>query len=166
MKRFYIMMILLAVVIGLSACGVSEEEVVDSITEKTDEYFDVDSPAVTHEFALFDIYIPETAEITEEAENYLVIEDQNQTYILFSNNLEDPMSDSFYSQAETMDHHLLLESYEDDERFGYLQLSELEDDYEIQIGIGGIRMTTHSSLDDAEQQLEKMSQIINSIEFN
>ncbi|PXW88180.1 hypothetical protein DES38_11443 [Streptohalobacillus salinus] len=163
-KLFVISLIALSLVL-LSACGVSEEEVAEVLESRTDEMFEAEKPAPNQSFASFEIYLPDNFEVQEEAESNLILESDNQMYLMFYNTLEDQMSDFFYRSIEESDQYTFLKSYQDDQRFGYVKVALVEELYEVQVGIGGIRMTTHTELDQVETEVEQMITIIDSVAF-
>lgn len=150
----------------LSGCGPSEEETLATIETMIDSTFDNQRSQPNHEFASFDIYLPDHISVIEETESNLIFTDQEQTYILFYNTLEEQDSRFFYQSAKATENYALLEAYEDDNRFGYVKVAEVEDNYELQVGVGGVRLTTHTSLDEMDQDLIKMVTMVNSIDFH
>jgi len=164
-KKISLLLIGLTILI-VSGCGLSEEEVLENISETIQTSFNRQSPEPNVEFDHFNIYFPENIEIIEESDGNLIFNDQDQTYILFYNQLEPPTSDAFYLAEKRRGNYLLLESYQDDERLIYVKVSEVEEDFELQVGVGGLRLTTHVSLRELEDTFNQMVDMINSIEVS
>lgn len=164
-KRVIGLLIIGLMTLVVSGCGLSEEEVIENISETIQTSFNRQSPEPNTEFDHFNIYFPENIEIIEESDGNVIFNDQNQTYILFYNRLESPLSDAFYLAEKRRGNYLLLESYQDTERLIYVKVSEVEEDFELQVGVGGLRLTTHVALKELEDTFNEMVDMINSIEI-
>lgn len=164
-KRIIFLLITGLMILVVSGCGLSEEEVIENISETIQTSFNRQSPEPNTEFDHFNIYFPENIEIIEESDGNVIFNDQNQTYILFYNRLESPLSDAFYLAEKRRGNYLLLESYQDTERLIYVKVSEVEEDFELQVGVGGLRLTTHVTLKELEDTFNEMVDMINSIEI-
>lgn len=164
-KKIMSLLIIGFTVMIVSGCGLSEEEVIENISETMHEAFNRQSPEPNKDIENFKIYFPEDHTIIEESEGNLIFDTQDQTYILFYNVLEPPTSDAFYLSEERRGNYLFLESYQDDERFLYVKVSEVDRDYELQVGMGGLRLTTQTDLKELEETFNQMVDMINSIEL-
>lgn len=160
-----IALVLLLLITLVSCNSKSEEEVIQEakeIAEKTFTSSEIITP--NKELDHFSLYIPEHLEVEEMDENNIILSDTKQTYIIFYNSLEDPTSDLNYQLAENNDA-LLLEAFQDEEKFGYIQiLSEDEDRYEIQVGVGGAKITTYTDKNRMIDHAEELMKIVLSIE--
>lgn len=163
-KKMISLLLIGLTVFIVSGCGLSEEEVIESISETFQTSFNRQSLEPNTEFDHLSIYFPEDHTIIEESEGNLIFEDQDNTYILFYNRLEPPTSDAFYLAEKRRGNYMLLESYQDAERLIYVKISEVEEDFELQVGVGGLRLTTHVSLKELEDTFNRMVDMINSIE--
>lgn len=163
----FISSLLLASLVILGGCsGVSEEEAFESVETMVETAFEADRIEVNEVLDSFRIFIPEHFEIIEDSVSNLIFADDDQAFILFYNTLEDKSSDLFYLGAEANDNYSLLETFEDEERFGYLQIAEKEESYELEVGIGNVKITTQTTLKDMEDSATDMMLMINSIEFD
>lgn len=157
-----IFLVLLVVLTGYSMK--SEEDVLKDVKEAAESTFNEDGKiAVNHEMDGFSLYLPENLEVEEESNSNVILKDENQTYILFYNSLESPQSDLNYKAAQT-DKALLLESFIDEGEFGYIRvLPDEGDGYELQVGIGGVKITTYTTkgkIDDDASNLMKIARSI------
>lgn len=165
-KHVYLFgMLLIMLVSILAGCSPSEEEALASVEEIANASFEQEALDANQTFDNFSIYIPSGFEVTEESQSNLILEQGSQTYILFYNALENSTSKLNYQAAEANGNHQLLESFENEDRFGYVKVTKLEKDYELQVGIGGVKITTQSSLSNMEEDTEAMMQMANSIAY-
>lgn len=142
MSIFAVLLLLLV----LSGCNSkSEAEVLQEAEEIAGETFEsTESIEVNKELDHLSLYLPKNIEVKEADANNIILNDGKQTFIIFYNNLEAPTSDLNYqtSQSNSKDQ-LLLKSFEDPDKFGYIQvLPGKEGEYELQIGVGGVKITT------------------------
>ncbi|MBP1947839.1 hypothetical protein [Virgibacillus litoralis] len=154
--------------VTLTACSMqTEEEAIKDAKESAKKIFNSDEKIETnHKLDSFSMYLPNSLEVKEEDENNVILKDGDQTFIVFYNNLEDPLSKlSYNSAAAKSDKALLLETFEDKNKFGYMRIipHNQEEDYELQIGVGGVKITTYTSrrnLSDDSEELMKIAQSI------
>lgn len=155
----------LSILVGCSAP--SEEEAVKNAEEAAEKVFHADNQIETNEqLDAFSTYLPSGMEVVEEDASNIILEDSDQTYIVFYNNLEEPLSELGYESAEVeRDEALLLEAFEDEEKFGYIRIlpDEEEDNYELQAGIGGVKITTYTSKSGLENNTETIMKMARSI---
>ncbi|MDL4839387.1 hypothetical protein [Aquibacillus rhizosphaerae] len=154
-------------IILISGCSQSEEEALKEARTIAESTFNSNSVEVNQDLEHFSLYLPNNFEIIEETQSNLILEKSDQTYILFYNALEETTSELNYQAAESAGHFTLLESFENSDRFGYIGVvsSEEEDTYELQIGVGGVKITTYTSVNDMEEDAEAMMQMANSIAY-
>ena len=73
------------------------------------------------------------------------------------------MYESTVSGAEKK---IVNETYTDDNRFGYVQVEEMEEDnYEVSVGIGGVKMTTTCELKNVSESAQRMMVVVSSVEY-
>lgn len=164
-KIIRLLMIGLTILI-ISGCALSEEDIIENISENMQTSFNRQSPEANQEFDHFNIYFPEHFTVVEESDSNLIFSDQDQAYILFYNILEPSTSDAFYLAEKERDYYTFLESYQDDDQFSYVKMVELDDNFALQVGRGGVRITTHLPLAEIEDTFDEIVQMLNSIEFH
>lgn len=143
----------------------SEEEVIEEAKQIAEETF-TSSQMIKPNQKLehFTLYLPEHLEIEEVDVNNLIVSDGQQTYIIFYNNLEEPTSELNYQMAKN-EVALLLADFQTTERFGYIQiLAEEDDQYLIQVGVGGAKITTYTTKNQLANHAEELMRIALSIE--
>ena len=160
-----VIVVMLTFITILVSCNPkSEEEVIQEAEDIAQKTF-TSSQTITpnQELDHLSLYLPNHLEIEEIDENNIILSDNKQTYIIFYNNLEDPTSELNYQIASNRDA-LLLEAFQDEEKFGYIQIiSEDEDKYEIQIGVGGAKITTYTNKNRMINHVEELMEIALSI---
>lgn len=157
--------IALVLSLGLYGCSMqSEEDALDSAVAGAEGVFaskkDIETNEKTSEFQF---YLPQSLSVKEESENNIILSNGDNTYTVFYNNLEDPESKLNYESAKD-DKALVYESFEDENKFGYLQILPSEDsNYQIQAGVGGVKITTYTKKKDMEEKAEQLMKIARSI---
>src|SRR5690625_2012869 len=145
----------------------SEEKVLNEIERKLkDEFLSNEIEETNAELGSFKIYIPEQLEIENEGTNNYIFTDGSRPFVLFINEFEAPNSKWFFNRLQNEKHDdLHLRSFESADEFVYLAVEKYdEEDYELQIGIGGIKMTTLSEMDQLIDDVEMMLEIVKSVE--
>ncbi|MFD1038175.1 hypothetical protein ACFQ3N_07085 [Virgibacillus byunsanensis] len=142
----------------------TEEDVLQDTKEAAMNTFeDEETIEANHEIDSFSFYLPNDLEVVEEDVFNVILEDGDQTYIVFYNNLESPLSELHYNSAKN-DKSVLYESFKDGEKFGYIRVVPGDDeDYEIQIGVGGVKITTYTTLGDLDNEAPELMKIARSI---
>ncbi|WP_026907516.1 hypothetical protein [Paucisalibacillus globulus] len=166
-KQTYIVSALLVIfIIVLSIYSYqSEESVIEQVENiANDTFYNVDIPKDNYEGEHFSFFLPEKMEV-EEVDNFnAILEIDNKTIIIFYNSLEDNLSKLNYEAAKT-EEAVLFESFEDDNKFGYVRILpvDTEGKFEIQIGVGGVKVTTISTKSEAINDAENLMNIALSI---
>lgn len=149
----------------LYGCGtLSEEDAVQNAVNSAEGIFTSEEDIETNEQTQdFHFYLPEDLEIEEESKNNIILSDENEHYIVFYNNLESPTSKLNYESAKDSKS-LAYESFEDESKFGYLQITPgTDENYQMQVGIGGVKITTYTTKSDLEEIAKELMKIARSI---
>lgn len=162
------MLIILALsllIILVSCQSKSEEEAIEEAKDTAEMIFTTSQTMTPNkELEHLSLYLPEHLEIEEIDENNILLSNAKQTYIIFYNDLEEPTSELNYQIAQNNET-LLLEAFSDKEKFGYIQiLPESDGQYEIQVGIGGIKITTYTTKKEMAKHAEELMEVALSIE--
>ncbi|GAA5416386.1 hypothetical protein Pryu01_01420 [Paraliobacillus ryukyuensis] len=150
----------------LIGCGPSQEEALSAVKENASTVFHEEPLQSNEQFDNFSIYIPDGYNVVDESKSNLILESGNQTYILFYNALESTTSQLNYQAAESNGNNELLEAFETEERFGYVRVTGLDKDYELQVGIGGVKITTQTTLSNMAEDVKEMMQMANSMAYS
>ncbi|WP_163539206.1 hypothetical protein [Gracilibacillus sp. YIM 98692] len=159
--------LLLIFIIWVSAWSMQPtEEVLRESVQIAEQEFNQESKVTNTNLEHFNIYLPEEFTVAEQSVSNVLLEKDNQTFILFYNTLEDSTSRLNYEAAVSMDNHLALESFEDEDRFGYINISNnQEDEIQLQVGIGGVKITTFTDWSDMKHDVSDMMKIANSLAY-
>ncbi|MFD2046365.1 hypothetical protein ACFSTA_10705 [Ornithinibacillus salinisoli] len=142
----------------------SEDMIIEDVSRVAENSFHEHTEIeTTFEATSFSFYLPEGLEVDEEDASNVILHSGEQTYIIFYNQFEEPTSELNYNNAKT-DQAVLLESFEDEEKFGYIRVIPKEEKaYELQIGIGGVKITTITSTSKIEEDTEELMKTARSI---
>ncbi|RDW21517.1 hypothetical protein [Oceanobacillus chungangensis] len=155
----------LLIVLVLSGCSLkSEENAIQDAKETAKLAFEDQTPIkANHEVNEQLLYLPANLEVQSGDKTNLILENGDQTFIVFHNVIEDSNSKLNYHAAQA-EEALAIESFKDEDNFGYIRI--LADDgegYELQIGVGGVKITTYTTkakLDKDALEMMKMAKFI------
>lgn len=150
----------------LAGCFQSEEEVMREAEKIIKaEFLSKEKVDTNYETTGFNLYKPEELAIEEEEKNTIVFNNGDRPYVLFINEFEPPNSQWSYDRLKNNNQDIFLRTFQSEEQFAYLGIIEHEDNqYEIQLGIGGIKMSTLSNIDSLVSDVDMMMQIVKSVE--
>lgn len=155
---------LLLLFILVSCSMQSEEESVENVLEIAEDTFEseeLNDP--NQELEHTSIYIPDKFQLESEDASNIILKEKEQTYIVFYNSLE-PATSEIGADSSRNKEALLFETFEDEKKFGYIRLMpEIDKKYEMVVGIGGVKITTHTTKKDMEQDAEEMMHISKSL---
>lgn len=153
--------------VTLTGCMQTEEKVLNEIERKLkDEFLSNEVKETNTELRSIKVYIPEELEIENEGTNNYIFTDGSRPFVLFINEFEAPNSKWFFERLQSEQHDdLHLRSFESADEFVYLAVEKYDEEvYEVQIGIGGIKMSTLSEMDQLEEDVEIMLEMVKSVE--
>ncbi|QHE53297.1 hypothetical protein [Pontibacillus sp. HMF3514] len=154
-------------ILFLSGFFVSEKQAMQNAKSAAKEAFNKEEVPFTRELESISLYMPETMEIVSNSANNLILREDEQGYILFYNPFEKLESDTFYKSAKQAKDIKMIETFSNDERFGYLRIIQLNDEsYELQVGVGGVKMTTETDKNDLKDDAHEMMKIVRSIAYS
>lgn len=142
----------------------TEEDALNSaIKDAKSTFYSDEAVEANEQTTEFDFYLPTNLTIEEESKNNVILSDGSEHYIVFYNDLESSTSKLNYKSAKDSNS-LAYESFEDDDKFGYLQvIPGTDENYQIQVGIGGVKITTYTSKKELEVRAEELMKIARSI---
>ncbi|MBU8905233.1 hypothetical protein [Desertibacillus haloalkaliphilus] len=168
MKWIKIVVIMTVSMMFLVACNVSEEEALLASEQVFNESFTVESNQANLETEQLSLYVPRGVTMTEETTYNILLEKGNQVFLLFFNPVE-PLTSTVHMErdAELRDEALLFETYESDEKRGYLLVLEEDDEKKVNtvVGLGGAKISTITAVKDLEESVEIMTDILHSIKY-
>lgn len=155
----------LFMILVLSGCSLkSEENAIMDAKETAKQAFEDQTPIEANdEVNEQPLYLPANLEVQSGDETNLILEDGDQTFIVFHNINEDNKSELNYHAAQ-MKEALALESFDDEEKFGYIRiLADEGEGYELQVGVGGVKITAYTTKGKLHQdalEMMKMAKFI------
>ena len=162
-KKILWMVVVLSLL--MVACSPSEEEAYSDAKSQVKEAVLADQVKEPNkELENFSLYVPEALNIIEQGPTNVIFQEDDQPYVLFINEFEEPNSQYLYNQLPEEDE-VYISTIETADAFSYILIQKREEnEYELSVGIGGIKMTTMTELDHLSGESERMIEIIRSIE--
>ena len=164
MKKYRLSLSVLFVVILLVACSSSIESEKVNAEEKTKVAFEKQSIQTNQSLQFIDFYLPSGIVVKEEMPNNIILDKGSHPYIVFYNPNEDSQSKVLYETAKKSAEHIVHEkTFTKDDQFGYLLINQAHEGlYEISVGIGGIKATTETKVNNLAEDAEMMMEIVSS----
>ena len=158
-----ILIVFLMSILAVGCSGIERQ--VDKAVTATVSAFRDEAPQPNTKAGRIKVYLPKNFKIDEEHENNLILKSGQQAYILFVNPNENSESSQLFLMAkEQKSHYLTMESFQNDDKFGFISIMELsEEKYELAVGSGGVKLTTKTGKEDLKNEAEKMMEIVSSI---
>ncbi|WP_458412182.1 hypothetical protein ACNQFZ_15245 [Schinkia sp. CFF1] len=165
-KGFVTLLLSFSLLIG---CSASKDEAVNQSKKLAETTFKEKSHESTKTTNGFSYYLPKGYKVKDQTENNVILLKDGQEYILFVNPREAKDSEALYEElkgakkAEAKD----ITSFKKDNEFGYISITPAkEKKYELIVGIGGIKMTTLTTVSDMVGNTEDMMEITNSVQYD
>lgn len=166
MRIWSIGFFLLFFVLLISGCSNSIKEEKKDAIEKVEQVFNDKKEDAKEESKDLSFYLPFKMSIEKESSNNVIIEKGGNDYILFYNQNEKPDSDVVYKMSEPEKDVVVNQIFKKKDRFGYLIISKVnKDNYEVSVGVGGIKMTTESKTKNISNNAEEMMKIVRSVKY-
>ncbi|MDX8047478.1 hypothetical protein SH601_16040 [Gracilibacillus sp. S3-1-1] len=141
------------------------EEVLSGAIEEAEQQFQQNAKQPNEKLDSLSLYIPEGFEIDDQSNSNILLTKADKVYIVFYNSLESAKSKVNYEIAREANDDEWLTSFENQDRFGYIYIVEQADQFEIQIGVGGVKVTTLSNRDELTENIQDMMDIAISLEY-
>lgn len=165
-KQILVSMLLIVIFSGLIGCNASKEEAYQASQDVAETTFNEEKKAPTETTDGINYYLPDDFKVKNIIENNIILSRGKQEYILFVNPLEPSDSEVVYEELKDKDK-ALLQSFEDNQRFGYISITPIEGkEYELMVGIGGVKVTTKTTTNDMAENTKVMMEIANSVEYS
>lgn len=147
----------------LSSCSASLEDELKETSEAVEIEFTSEPNEANHSNEDIEYSLPFGVQKEEETPNNILLKNGSKTYILFYNQHEDSGSKVVYES--TLKQHKEWDSqitFEEDNRFGYLLVKQIDDDvFQVVTGIGGVKVTTETK--KIKSDASTMMRIANSV---
>lgn len=156
--------------LGLAGCSQSIDEQIANGLQITETVFAEEPEQHTEQVGQIKLYLPSKFNIEDSSDEYnIVISKGKESYILFINDREAQDSKLYYNLLQENDAAKIIEemTYEKDGRFGFTAVlqTEQEDEMELIVSSGGIKMTTISQAKHIEDNLRDMTKIVHSVKI-
>jgi hypothetical protein len=165
-SMIYKLSVVLILMLTAGCSGATLEESQEEAVKAVKETFENPDDDANEETENFRFHLPSGSSIKEENANNVIIEDGNNTYILFYNQNVKTDSEQLFELAVQDDKNIIKqETFKDGDRFGFYVIREMEEDqFELTAGIGGTKMSTQSVKDDLVDDSEFMMKVVSSVE--
>lgn len=166
MRKESIYFILIILILILTGCNQSKDEIRETTIEQTRQAFGNKPKEPNEKTEKFSYYLPEDFHINETNKYNVLLEKGNKSYILFVNqNEQDSSKVSYETLKEQYQDPFISETFEEEERFGYVYVVEIEKNrYEVTVGVGGTKLTTEAKGNDVVEDTQAMMNIVNSVQ--
>ncbi|WP_017756156.1 hypothetical protein [Calidifontibacillus oryziterrae] len=162
-KPLFVVLLSISLLMG---CGVTKEEAINESIEVAEDTFNEAKPAYNETIYGIRFSLPEDFKIISESESNIILAKGRQEFILFVNPQEALDSEAAFQALEKAKGEKIIESFKRGERFGYFSAAPLEDnEYELIVGIGGVKLTTKTKISDMVEHTKAMMEIANSVEY-
>ncbi len=156
-------------IVALAACSPSAEDQTGEGIKAAREIFQDEPTKPNEQVESVSLFVPVGFSIQENSDDTNIVLTKNSNpYVLFINPNEKQNSRLFYDlvQAEKKNNIYALETYEQNNRFGFIAvLPSGEEQFEIITSIGGVKLTTISDEDNILSNIEKMMKIVRSVKI-
>ncbi|KOY81353.1 hypothetical protein I6G82_02255 [Lysinibacillus macroides] len=161
---------LMLLLLGLSGCSQSIEEQIANGLQITETVFAEEPEQHTEQIDDIQLYLPAKFKVEDSSDDYnIVISKGKESYILFINDREAKDSKLYYNLLKDNDADKIIEetTYEKDDHFGFTAVLKTanEDEMELVVSSGGIKMTTISQAKYIEDNLREMTKIVHSVKI-
>ncbi|WP_096436197.1 hypothetical protein [Alteribacter populi] len=151
----------------VAACAVSEEQMIEHAEESFEEKMKADPKEPTYENDSIKIYKPGHLQVEEEDSYNIVLNDNDQMYLLFvgDNETYETKEELLEAQRMTEDPRY-VDMVTDDDVNGYLIIEEMDDDsYKVIAGFNSVKGSTISSLSDVVNDAELLFEMVQSVQL-
>ena len=167
-RKFTIVIMSCCLLLLLSACNKSVEERAEETVKVATETFGNETDTEKETVANFQMYVPKKFEVKDQTdEQNIILYKGNQPFILFVNPNEKTDSQLFYNLLkDSGDATIIAEkTFEKENVFGFAAVLESDDAHvELVANIGGKKMTTITKNKQMTEDMERMIEMLNSIE--
>ncbi|MEK3890333.1 hypothetical protein [Bacillus sp. FSL K6-3431] len=163
MNKITVCLMIAITVLFIAACGKSFEKEKVKAEDHAEQAFLNISP-INETLDTIAFHLPTGLSIKNEEPNNIILEKGTHPYILFYNPNEDMKSEELYEMEKSNAENIVVDrTFNDDNRFGYLIIIEQgEDLYEVTVGIGGVKATTESKLNNIVTDTDVLMKMVSS----
>ncbi|MEG0258889.1 MAG: hypothetical protein RR595_08470 [Lysinibacillus sp.] len=161
---------LMLLILALTGCSASPEEQITNGIQLTEKVFAEKPESHTDSVDDVQLYLPSKFDITDRSDSHNIVMDKGkQSFILFINKNEQIDSELYYDLLKKDDKKEIIEEKVYDKKgiFGFSAVikTEKEDEYELIVSCGGVKMSTISPAKKVEDNLHDMTKIVRSVKL-
>ena len=156
--------------LGLTGCNQSIDEQIANGLQQSETIFAEKPETHTDKIGNVQLFLPSKYKIEDSSDKYnILVSKGKQSYILFINDREEPDSKLYYELLKEDSSKKIIDekTYEKDNTFGFAAVfkTENEEEFELVVSSGGVKMTTISRMKDVEDNLQEMTKIVHSVKI-
>lgn len=167
MRRITALVFSIVLVGLLGACGTSFKQESKETEKAVKTALEAKIQKTNKKVQSIEFHLPFGYEVKEKSPNNIILKNGSKTYILFINPHEKSSSEVVYEA--TMAQHEKVEldkTYNQDGKFAYLLIDQLDDDMnEVTVGIGGTKITTETKTSSMKNEAKTMMEIVSSVKM-
>lgn len=165
-KIFVFIMVMLLTLLGACSANIDDEQI--KAEQLAKESFTSDSKETNTDTEYFSLYVPSAMKLDDTDPNNILITEGEELYLLFINQNEGQASKVIYeSTLNSAENFRLNKTFENENQFGYILIKDnSEKEYELTIGVGGVKMSTVTDASNIAENAQTMMEIVNSIQFD
>jgi len=150
----------------LSACSSDVEKEKSDVLKAAEQAFMATPEETNSESGELAFYLPSSYQIQEEADYNITIENKGDLILLFSNPNEGATSTLVSEQIEqNKDDYIEYVKFEKEDKVGFVAIKEIsEDQYELTVGVGGVKITTQTATKRLADYAEQFMKMANSVQ--
>lgn len=161
---------LMLLLLVLAGCNQSIDEQIANGLQITETVFAEEPEEHTEKIGDIKLYLPSNFKVEDSSDEYnIVISKGKESYILFINDREAQDSKLYFNLLKENEADKIIEesTYDKDGRFGFTAVLKTDDENEMELIVssGGVKMTTISQAKHIENNLREMTKIVHSVKM-
>lgn len=161
---------LIFLLLMLTGCNQSVDEQIKNGLQITKTVFAEEPKEHTDSIGDVELYLPSNFKVDDSSDAYNILVTKGQeSYILFINDREDADSKLYYNliKADSSKNIIKENTYKKDGVFGFAAVlkTDNENEFELIVSSGGVKMTTISQAKYIKDNLHEMTKIVHSVKI-
>ncbi|MFC9541894.1 hypothetical protein ACFTQ7_18750 [Lysinibacillus sp. NPDC056959] len=161
---------LLLLLLGLTGCNLSVDEQIQDGLQNMKTVFAEQPEEQTDRIGDVELYLPSNFKVDDSSDAYnILVTKGKESYILFINDREDADSKLYYNllKADSLKNIIEENTYEKNGIFGFAAVlkTDNENEFELIVSNGGVKMTTISHAKHIKDNLHEMTKIVHSVKI-
>lgn len=161
---------LILMLLALTGCNETIDKQIENGLQQTQTIFAEKPESHTDTLGQIKLFLPSKFEIEDSSDPYnILISKGKESYILFINDREKADSKLYYELLQGDSSKEIIDeiTYKQDGFFGFSAVTKTEhdDEFELIVSSGGVKMTTISQGNHIEDNLQEMTKIVHSVKI-